>query len=65
MSSALMSSHIMGMVSVKTPKSLSCYLIQSNCEQQAIAAMYLALAMDKATKICFLVPYEMREDPRK
>ena len=61
----LVLSHLIGTCLKNKLKSLSVYFIQRICVQHKPAAMYLAFAIDKATKFCFLLCHETSECPRK
>ena len=45
------------------PRSQSSCAIHSICEQYAMATIYLALVVEKATEFCFLECHEIKDDP--
>ena len=61
---ALSLSHKRGTFDMTYPKSFRVCHIQSNCAQQLLAATYLASAVDKATKFCFLEDHKTKYQPK-
>jgi hypothetical protein len=61
---ALSLSHKSGILLNSQPKSLNVYFIHKSWAQQAAAATYLALAVDKATEFYFLELQDTRDLPR-
>ena len=62
---ALVLSHIKGTLLICKPKSASCCFSHRICAQQHPAAIYSALAVERATHACFLLCHEIRLEPRR
>jgi hypothetical protein len=61
---ALVLSHMRGTWEHSSPKSLSVYVIQSNCEQQLAASTYSTSVVDWATLDCLREDQETSKEPR-
>jgi hypothetical protein len=61
---ALVLSHMRGTWEHSSPKSLSVYVIQSNCEQQLVVATYSASVVDWATLDYLWEDQETSKDPK-
>lgn len=62
---ALVLSQYNGTQSERMSKFSRCCLIHKSYAQHDATATYSTLALEKATEFCFLVPHEIKNDPRK
>ena len=50
---------------VDTPKSLKSYRSQRSLDVVSARAQYFASVLERATKVCFLLRQEIKEEPRR